>query len=62
MIDDLPAPFMVGAIKVWPAHSRPGMRWFIAFEGKPYWFATRNAAILFARDRQSLEDNENLCD
>lgn len=62
MFDDLPMPFMVGTVKIWPAHSRPGFRWFIAYGGKPHWFRGKNEAMLFARDCQSLEDSENLCD
>lgn len=62
MFDDLPAPFMAGAIKIWPVHSRPDYQWFIAFEGKPYWFKTKNEAVLFARDRQAIDDAEFLCD
>lgn len=62
MWDDLPEPFMVGVIKLWPAHSRPGMKWFIAYEGRPYYFRSKNEALLFARDRQSIEDPEGLCD
>jgi hypothetical protein len=52
MWDDLPEPFMVGAIKLWPVHSRPDMQWFLAWEGKPYYFRTKNEAILFAKDAQ----------
>jgi hypothetical protein len=55
-------PFMVGAIKVWPCASRPGFQWFIAHNGQPFYFRTRSDATLFARDRQSLDDAENLCD
>ncbi len=62
MFEDLPWPFMVGDIKIWPAHSRPGMRWFIAHEGKPYWFRGKNEAVLFAKDKQAMEDSEGLCD
>jgi hypothetical protein len=62
MWEDLPMPFMVGAIKIWPCMSRPGFAHFIAYEGKPYYFRTKNEAILFARDRQSMEDPENICD
>jgi len=62
MLNDLPAPFKAGAMKVWPCASRPGWSWFIAYEGKPYYFRNRAEAILFARDRQAMEDEENLCD
>jgi hypothetical protein len=62
VFDDLPSPFMVGSVKVWPCASRPGLSHFIAFEGKPYYFASKNAAILFARDKQAMDDEENLCD
>jgi hypothetical protein len=62
MFDDLPAPFMASAIKVWPCASRPGFQWFIAWEGRPYYFRSRNDAILFAKDRCSVEDHEGLCD
>jgi hypothetical protein len=62
MWDDLPEPFMVGSIKLWPAHSRPGFSWFIAYGGEPYYFKSKSEALLFARDRQSIEDPEMLCD
>lgn len=62
MWEDLPMPFMVGAIKIWPVHSRAEFSHFLAFEGKPYYFRTKSEAILFARDRQSMEDPENICD
>jgi hypothetical protein len=62
VLDDLPAPFMVGGVKIWPAHSRPGYSWFIAHEGKPYYFRSRNEAVLFAKDAQSGSDPEGLCD
>jgi len=62
VFDDLPAPFSVGTIKIWPVHSRPGFAHFIAFEGKPFYFRSRAEAMLFARDRQSMEDPEGLCD
>jgi hypothetical protein len=60
--DSLPCPFMVGAIKVWPCASRPGFQWFIAYDGKPFYFQNRANAILFAKDRQSMNDEEGLCD
>ena len=62
MWDDLPEPFMVGPIKLWPAHSRPGMEWFLVWDGKPYYFRTKNEAVLFAKDRLTTEDTEGLCD
>jgi hypothetical protein len=62
MFDDLPCPFMVGAIKLWPVHSRPGFQWFIAHEGKPYYFKSKNEALLFAKDAQSGSDPEGLVD
>jgi YHS domain-containing protein len=62
MLDDLPAPFRSGTIKVWPVHSKPEFQWFIAYEGKPYYFKTKQEALLFARDAQSEKDPEGLCD
>lgn len=62
ILGDLPQPFMVGSIKVWPCASRPGFQHFIAYEGRPYWFKSRNEAVLFARDKQSMNDSEGLCD
>jgi hypothetical protein len=62
MFDDLPSPFMVGGIKVWPVHSRPDYQWFIAYEGKPFYFRSKSNAVLFAKDRQAMEDPEGLCD
>lgn len=62
MFDSLPCPFMVGTIKVWPCASKPGFSWFIAHEGKPFYFQTKQGAMLFAKDRLGLTDHENLCD
>jgi hypothetical protein len=53
---------MVGAIKLWPVHSRPGFSWFIAYEGRPYYFKSKNEALLFAKDAQSGSDPEGLVD
>ncbi len=60
MFDDLPSPFMIGTIKLWPAHSRPGFPWFIAHNGKPYYFRSKEQAVLFAKDVQSGNDPEGL--
>lgn len=62
LLSDLPAPFMVESIKVWPCASRPGFSWFIAFGGRPHYFKNRAEAILFAKDVQSGYDFEGLCD
>jgi len=62
MFDDLPSPFMVGSVKVWHCASRPGFSHFVAYEGKPYYFANKNAAILFAKDKLAIDDPEGLCD
>jgi hypothetical protein len=62
LFDNLPCPFMVDKIKVWPCASRPGFQWFIAHNGKPFYFASKQAAILFAKDAQSGSDPEGLCD
>jgi hypothetical protein len=58
MFDDLPSPFMVDKIKVWPCASRPGFAWFVAYEGRPFYFASRSSAILFAKDKQAMDDAE----
>ena len=62
MFSDLPCPFMVGAIKIWPCASKPGFRHFLAFEGKPFYFKSKAEATLFAKSCQSIEDPEFLCD
>jgi hypothetical protein len=62
MWNDLPMPRMAGSLKIWPVHSRPEYRFFIAYEGKPYYFRTYNEALLFARDKQAIDDPELLCD
>lgn len=62
ILGDFAQPFMVGTIKVWPCASKPGFAWFIAYEGRPFYFASRNSAVLFARDKQSIDDPEGLCD
>ena len=62
LLSDLPAPFMVNSVKVWPCASRPGFSWFIAYGGKPHYFRGRTEAMLFAKDVQSMHDPEGLCD
>lgn len=62
ILGDFAQPFMVGTIKVWPCASRPGFQWFIAYDGKPFYFRSKANAILFARDKQALDDPEGLCD
>lgn len=62
ILGDFAQPFMVGTIKVWPCASRPGFQWFIAYEGKPFYFRSKANAVLFARDKQALDDPEGLCD
>ena len=49
---------MVNEIKVWPCTSRAGFSHFIAYEGKPYYFTTKGAAILFAKEKQAMDDSE----
>lgn len=62
MWNDLPMPRMAGSLKIWPVHSRPEYRFFIAYEGKPYYFRSYNEALLFAKDKQAIDDPEMLCD
>jgi hypothetical protein len=56
MFSDLPMPFMVGAVKLWPVHSRPEFSWFLAYEGKPFYFRSKQEAVLFARSVQKDKD------
>ena len=53
--DDLPEPFMVESIKIWPVHSRPEFKWFMAYGGKPFYFQTKAAAVLFAKEMLGLD-------
>jgi hypothetical protein len=46
-LDDIASPFTASGIKVWPVHSRPGFSWFIAHEGKPYYFRAKTEALRF---------------
>jgi hypothetical protein len=62
MFNDLPRPFMVGDIKIWPVHSRAEFSHFIAYQGTPHYFRSRNDAILFAKDKQAITDEDGLCD
>lgn len=62
MFDLGAAPFYIGQIKIWPAHSRPGYKWFAAINGNPHYFRSENEARLFIRDHLSIEDEEHLCD
>lgn len=55
-------PRMVGALKIWPVHSRPEYKWFVAYNGKPHYFRSWNEAVLFVRDKQAIDDPEMLCD
>ncbi|NCZ53132.1 MAG: hypothetical protein EBY81_04470 [Verrucomicrobia bacterium] len=52
-MDDLASPFRIGAIKIWPVHSRPDFSWFIAYDGKPYYFKTKGEAEKFAKALES---------
>lgn len=61
MWNDLPTPSMAGSIKIWPVHSRKDYSFFIAHDGKPYYFRTHNEALRFAKNAQAAEDPENLC-
>ena len=56
MFDDLPAPFMVDSVKVWPCASRPGYQWFIAHGGKPFYFRSKQEAVTFAKTAQGEND------
>jgi hypothetical protein len=46
-LDDIASPFTTSGIKAWPVHGRPGFSWFIAHEGKPYYFRTKTEALHF---------------
>jgi hypothetical protein len=45
--DDIASPFTTSGIKAWPVHGRPGFSWFIAHDGKPYYFRTKAEALRF---------------
>ena len=62
MWNDLPMPRMVGALKIWPVHSRPEYKWFVTYDGKPHYFRSWNEAVLFVKDKQAIDDPEMLCD
>ena len=62
MWNELPMPRMVGALKIWPVHSRPEYKWFVAYDGKPHYFRSWNEAVLFVKDKQAIDDPEMLCD
>jgi hypothetical protein len=62
MLPNLPAPFMVGSMKIWPVHSRPDFSWFLVYQEKPFYFKNKNSAVLFAKDKQAMHDAEGLCD
>ena len=62
MWNDLPMPRMVGALKIWPVHSRPEYKWFVAYDGKLHYFRSWNEAVLFVKDKQAIDDPEMLCD
>ena len=52
MFDDLPRPFMIDGMKVWPCASRPGFQHFIAHGGKPFYFRSKAEAVLFVKTVQ----------
>ena len=52
---DIASPFTVDGIKVWPCQSRAEFSWFAAHEGKPHYFKTKAAAILFAKEHGDAE-------
>lgn len=45
--DDIASPFTTSGIKVWSVHGRPGFSWFIAHDGKPYYFRSKSEALRF---------------
>jgi len=55
-LDDIASPFTTNGIKVWPCHSKPGFSWFAAHKGKPFYFKTKAAAILFAKEHGDTEN------
>ena len=59
MFDDLPCPFMVDGIKVWPCASRPGFQHFMAHGGKPFYFRSKAEAVLFVKTVQGLTEGES---
>lgn len=44
---NIASPFTKEGIKVWPVHSKADFSWFIAHEGKPYYFQTKAEALHF---------------
>jgi len=59
VFDDLPCPFMVDGMKVWPCASRPGFQHFIAHNGKPFYFRSKGEAVLFVKTVQGLTEGES---
>ena len=45
--DDIASPFTKEGIKVWPVHSRADFSWFVAHEGKPHYFRSKDEALRF---------------
>ena len=62
MFNDLPCPFMVNKVKLWPVHGRPEYKWFIAHDGKPFYFRSKKEAELFAQVVQGENDAEGVGD
>ena len=60
MFDNLPLPFMVYGMKVWPCGSRPGFQWFIAHDGKPFYFRSKAEAVRFVKTVQGLAEGESV--
>jgi hypothetical protein len=54
-LDDIASPFTTSGIKAWPVHGRPGFSWFIAHEGKPYYFRSKSEALHFIATVTSSE-------
>jgi hypothetical protein len=52
-LNDIASPFTTGGIKVWPCVNRPGFQWFIAYQGKPFYFTTKQQALLFIENAKS---------
>ena len=53
---------MVNKVKLWPVHSRPEYKWFIAHDGKPFYFRSKKEAELFAQVVQCGNDAEEVGD
>lgn len=58
LFGNLPRPRVVNGIKIWPASFHGDDKWFIAYDGKPYYFRNYGTAITWIKNNTTSQDTE----